>query len=125
MGEKIMNADKTDFEKALFAGGCFWCMEKPFEALDGVRSVISGYAGGATANPTYGDYAAGGHLEVVEISYDAAKVSYEKLLDVFWHQIDPTDWGGQFVNRGHAYTSCRPRHSIRPKTIIRITTGKT
>jgi peptide methionine sulfoxide reductase msrA/msrB len=92
-------------EKALFAGGCFWCMEKPFEVLDGVISVISGYAGGTTDNPTYRDYGRGGHVEVVQIVYDPAKVSYEKLLDVFWRQIDPTDAGGQFVDRGHEYIS--------------------
>ncbi len=92
-------------KKALFAGGCFWCMEKPFEKLDGVISVTSGYSGGKTENPTYDNYAQGGHIEVVEILYDPAKVSYEKLLDVFWRQIDPTDAGGQFVDRGHAYSS--------------------
>jgi len=92
-------------KKAIFAGGCFWCMEKPFEQLDGVFSVTSGYIGGKTENPTYENYAAGGHMEAVEIVYDPAKVSYTKLLDVFWRQIDPTDGGGQFVDRGHAYIS--------------------
>jgi peptide methionine sulfoxide reductase msrA/msrB len=92
-------------EKALFAGGCFWCMEKPFEALDGVLSAISGYAGGTTKNPTYQDYGAGGHIEVVQIIYDPQKVSYAQLLDTFWRQIDPTDAGGQFVDRGHSYIS--------------------
>ncbi len=92
-------------EQALFAGGCFWCMEKPFEELDGVNSVISGYAGGTTENPTYRNYGEGGHVEVVQINYDPGKVSYGKLLDVFWRQIDPTDAGGQFVDRGHEYIS--------------------
>jgi peptide methionine sulfoxide reductase msrA/msrB len=92
-------------EKALFAGGCFWCMEKPFEVLDGVISVTSGYAGGTTKMPTYRNYGAGNHIEVVQIVYDPQKVSYEKLLDTFWRQIDPTDEGGQFVDRGHEYTS--------------------
>jgi len=96
-------AEKT--KKAIFAGGCFWCMEKPFEQLDGVFSVTSGYIGGKTENPTYENYGAGGHIEAVEIAYDPAKVSYTKLLDVFWRQIDPTDSGGQFVDRGHAYIS--------------------
>jgi len=91
--------------KAMFAGGCFWCMEKPFETLDGVISVTSGYAGGKTENPTYENYMAGGHIEVVEIVYDPAKVTYETLLEVFWRQIDPTDPGGQFVDRGHGYTT--------------------
>ncbi|MCX5876136.1 MAG: peptide-methionine (R)-S-oxide reductase MsrB [Deltaproteobacteria bacterium] len=92
-------------KKAIFAGGCFWCMEKPFAQLEGVFSVTSGYIGGKTANPTYENYAAGGHIEAVEIAYDPTKVSYTKLLDVFWRQIDPTDSGGQFVDRGHAYIS--------------------
>jgi len=92
-------------EKALFAGGCFWCMEKPFEDMEGVISVISGYAGGTTENPTYDNYGAGGHTEVVQILYDPQKISYGRLLDVFWRQIDPTDAGGQFVDRGHEYQS--------------------
>lgn len=92
-------------EKALFAGGCFWCMEKPFESLPGVKSVISGYAGGTSNNPTYQNYGARGHIEVVQINYNPDLVSYETLLDTFWRQIDPTDSGGQFVDRGHEYTS--------------------
>ena len=91
--------------KAIFAGGCFWCMEKPFAELDGVSSVIAGYIGGRTINPTYENYVAGGHIEAIEVIYDPAKISYAKLLDVFWRQIDPTDSTGQFVDRGHAYTS--------------------
>lgn len=92
-------------ETALFAGGCFWCMEKPFEALDGVISVTSGYAGGTTKMPTYQNYGAGHHIEVVQIVFDPQKISYQKLLDTFWQQIDPTDGGGQFGDRGHAYSS--------------------
>jgi len=92
-------------EKSLLAGGCFWCMEKPFEALQGVISVTSGYSGGTTKSPTYHNYGDGHHIEVVQIVYDPNIISYEKLLDTFWHQIDPTDAGGQFVDRGHAYTS--------------------
>lgn len=91
--------------KATFAGGCFWCMKPPFEKMAGVSAVISGYMGGTTANPTYENYAAGGHIEVIEVTYDPARVSYQELLDVFWRQIDPTDAGGQFVDRGHAYTT--------------------
>jgi len=90
-------------QKAMFAGGCFWCMEKPFEILDGVISVTSGYAGGTTANPTYKNYLSGGHVEVVEIVFDPSRVTYKELLDVFWRQVDPTDPGGQFVDRGHGY----------------------
>lgn len=96
---------QAHIEQALFAGGCFWCMEKPFEAINGVVSVVSGYAGGTTENPTYQNYGQGGHVEVVQITYDPAKVSYGRLLDVFWRQIDPTDAGGQFVDRGHEYSS--------------------
>jgi len=102
---RAMSTENTRLEKAIFAGGCFWCMEKPFEKLDGVLEVISGYTGGATTNPNYNNYAAGGHIEVVEILYDPARVSYDKLLDVFWHQVDPTDPDGQFVDRGHQYST--------------------
>ncbi len=97
--------DAQAVEQALFAGGCFWCMEKPFESLDGVLSVVSGYAGGTTPNPTYKNYGSGGHTEVVQITFDPAKVSYGRLLNVFWRQIDPTDAGGQFVDRGNEYIS--------------------
>ncbi len=92
-------------KKATFAGGCFWCMEKPFEQLDGVISVVSGYTGGTTTNPTYKTYVNGGHIEVVEITFNPDKISYQELLDVYWKQIDPTDPGGQFVDRGHAYST--------------------
>ncbi len=94
-----------DLKKAMFAGGCFWCMEKPFEELEGVQAVISGYSGGTTTNPTYKNYMAGGHIEVVEILFDPQKTSYEKLLEIYWRQIDPTDPDGQFVDRGKAYSS--------------------
>ena len=93
------------YERALFAGGCFWCMEKPFEQLKGVVSVVSGYAGGTTVNPTYENYGQGGHIEVVQIVYNPKEVSYQQLLDVYWRQVDPTDAGGQFVDRGHGYTT--------------------
>ncbi len=100
-------------EKATFAGGCFWCMEAPFEKLDGVKAVISGYSGGKTENPTYAEVSSGrsGHLEVVQIEYDPAKVSYKKLLDVFWRQVNPTDAGGQFVDRGGQYATAIFYHS--------------
>lgn len=92
-------------ERVLFAGGCFWCMEAPFARQVGVLSVRSGYAGGTTDNPTYATYHAGGHLEVVEVIYDPLRVSFQRLLDIYWRQIDPTDSGGQFVDRGHGYTT--------------------
>jgi peptide-methionine (S)-S-oxide reductase len=90
---------------ATFAGGCFWCMEPPFDELDGVLSTISGYTGGSTVDPTYQEVSAGGtgHAEVVQVTYDPAKVTYEQLLDVFWPNIDPLDAGGQFCDRGDSY----------------------
>ena len=98
----MLTTDKAG--EGTFAGGCFW-YDKTFETLDGVITVTAGYADGTTENPTYHDYVAGGHIEVVQVPYDPKKVSYRKLLDTFWHQIDPTDAGGQFVDRGHAYIS--------------------
>jgi len=92
---------------AIFAGGCFWCMEHPFDSLPGVISVTAGYTGGHVVNPTYEDASAGGtgHRESVEIVFDPAKISYAKLLDVFWHNIDPTDNEGQFCDKGSQYRS--------------------
>lgn len=92
-------------QHALFAGGCFWCMEKPFESLEGVISVVSGYTGGMSTEPTYQNYSKGGHIEVVQITYDPSLISYKTLLNVFWRQINPTDAEGQFVDRGHEYSS--------------------
>lgn len=92
-------------EKATFAGGCFWCMEPPFEKLEGVEKVTSGYSGGTVDNPTYEQVTTGktGHAEAVQILYDPAKISYEQLLEIFWKNIDPTDSGGQFADRGSQY----------------------
>ena len=90
---------------ATFAGGCFWCMEPPYDKLDGVHSTVSGYIGGEKLNPTYREVSAGstGHTEAVQVTYDPAKVSYEKLLDVFWVNIDPTVSDRQFCDRGNQY----------------------
>ncbi len=95
----------TALEKATFAGGCFWCMEHPYEKLDGIGDVISGYTGGHDTTPTYAEVSDGtsGHYETVEFMYDPSKVSYEKLLEIFWMQINPTDSGGQFADRGPQY----------------------
>ena len=95
------------YKKATFAGGCFWCMEKPFEQLTGVKSVISGYAGGTESNPNYKFVSSGksGYVEAIQITYNPQLISYNKLLEVFWQQIDPTDPGGQFVDRGKQYRS--------------------
>jgi methionine-S-sulfoxide reductase len=92
-------AEKT----AIFAGGCFWCMESDFEGVPGVKEVISGYTGGEMANPTYRDH--GQHLEAVRVIYDDTKVDYAQLLHTYWRSVDPTDDGGQFCDRGHSYTT--------------------
>lgn len=102
-------------EKATFAGGCFWCMVSPFEKLSGVHSVISGYMGGTGANPTYEDYAQKGYVEVVQITFDPTVVSYHTLLDTFWHNINPTDAGGQFNDRGPQYRSIIFYHNEQQK----------
>lgn len=90
---------------ATFAGGCFWCMEPPFDALDGVFSVESGYTGGFKKHPTYKQVYMGetGHTEAIQVVYDPEKITYEKLLEVFWHNIDPTSGDGQFCDRGNSY----------------------
>ncbi len=92
---------------ATFAGGCFWCMESPFEKLPGVRQVISGYTGGHKKNPTYNEVSHGstGHVEAVQVTFDPEKITYNDLLEVFWRNIDPTDAGGQFVDRGNQYAT--------------------
>lgn len=98
-------ASATNIQKAIFAGGCFWCVEKDFDQVRGVISTTSGYIGGKRANPTYKQVTKGGtgHYEAVEITYDADVVSYENLLYVFWRTVDPTDAGGQFCDRGASY----------------------
>lgn len=100
--------------KAYFAGGCFWCMEEAFEKVDGVLSAVSGYMGGTAANPTYEQVSAGktGHAESVEVTYDPAKVSYQKLLDAFWHNVDPLTPNAQFCDHGNQY-----RAAIFPSTV--------
>ncbi len=102
----LASAAKTQAaETAIFAGGCFWCVEKDFEHVPGVISAVPGYTGGITTNPTYKNHTAAGHLEAVKIDYDPAVVSYGQLLDVFWRSVDPTDDGGQFCDRGSSYTT--------------------
>ena len=93
----------ADTEKAIFAGGCFWCVEKDFDHVPGVVSTISGYSGGTLENPTYENHE--GHREVVQVEFDPAKVTYATLAEIFFHSVDPTDDGGQFCDRGHAYTT--------------------
>jgi peptide-methionine (S)-S-oxide reductase len=108
--EATAQQDSTPMPKdahalATFAGGCFWCMEPPYDKLDGVLATTSGYTGGDQADPTYQEVSAGGtgHAEAVQITYDPAKVSYQKLLEVFWRNVDPLDAGGQFCDRGDQY----------------------
>lgn len=103
------SADDTTVQTqvAIFAGGCFWCVESDFDGVPGVVSTVSGYIGGHVENPTYRQVVSetSGHREAVKIEFDPAKVSYEKLLDVFWHSVDPTDAGGQFCDRGESYST--------------------
>jgi peptide-methionine (S)-S-oxide reductase len=100
-------ADRAGLAKAVFAGGCFWCMEEVFENVDGVVSVLSGYMGGTLANPSYEQVSAGGtgHAESVEVLYDPAKVTYAKLLEAFWHNVDPVTPNAQFCDHGSQYRS--------------------
>ncbi len=106
-------AQQPEKEIATFAGGCFWCMEHPFDQLEGVVKVISGYTGGDTPNPTYAEVSTGttGHLEAVQITFDPRQISYAELLDKYWQQVDPTDAGGQFVDRGSQYATAIFYHS--------------
>ena len=108
-----------DLSRATFAGGCFWCMEPPYDKLDGVVSTTSGYIGGTKANPTYEQVSAGGtgHAEAVQIVYDPKKVSYEKLLEVFWRNIDPADASGQFCDKGNQYRSAIFYHNEEQKRL--------
>ncbi len=102
-----VNTKGENLSKATFAGGCFWCVEADFEKVDGVVEVISGYTGGDEPNPTYEEVSSGdtGHVEAVQVVYDPDRISYEELMDVFWSHVDPTDGGGQFVDRGPQYAT--------------------
>jgi len=115
----ISDCSNNKFEKATFAGGCFWCMEYPFEELNGVVEVITGYTGGEKKNPTYEDVSTGKtvHLEAVQITYDPSLITYSELLGVFWKQIDPTDAGGQFADRGEQYQTAIFYHSDEQKRL--------
>lgn len=113
------SADAERLATATFAGGCFWCMEPPFDALDGVVSTTSGYTDGRTENPTYQEVSAGktGHTEAVQVVYDPEKVSFERLVEVFWRNIDPTDSAGQFCDRGSPYRPALFYHDEAQRTI--------
>lgn len=106
-GNAAIAVDAEGYATATFAGGCFWCMEPPFDKLDGVISTTSGYTGGEVASPSYEQVSAGGtgHTEAVLIRYDPEKISYDRLLAVFWRNVDPFDAGGQFCDRGSQYRS--------------------
>ncbi len=110
-------------EKAVLAGGCFWCLEPPLETLPGVISVVSGYSGGRTLKPTYEEVSSGtsGHIEVVEVTFDNRKISFEKILEVFWKNIDPLDADGQFCDKGEQYTSGIFYASLTQETVAQKT----
>jgi peptide-methionine (S)-S-oxide reductase len=112
-------AQGVNIQKATFAGGCFWCMEKPFDDLNGVISTTSGYSGGNVSNPTYQQISAGntGHAESVQVEYDATKVTYDKLLQVFWKNIDPTAKNRQFCDAGYQYRSAIFYHNDQQKKL--------
>jgi peptide-methionine (S)-S-oxide reductase len=112
---------QSRLEKASFAGGCFWCMEPPFEDLPGVVSVTSGYTGGTKKNPTYEEVSSGGtgHAESVEIIYDPLRITYSKLLDVFWHNIDPTVRDRQFCDVGSQYRTAIFYHNEEQKKLAK------
>ena len=113
-------ANTSEKDKAYFAGGCFWCVEESFEKLNGVIEVISGYAGGTTENPTYKEVTYGntGHFEVIEVIYIPEVVSYEKLLEEFWVNIDPFDAVGQFCDKGYSYRSVAFYQNDKQKNLI-------
>lgn len=113
-------------EKATFAGGCFWCMEPPFEKLKGVVSVVAGYTGGTTENPTYQDVSSGktGHAEAVEVTYDPSQITYDQLLDVFWRNIDPTAKNQQFVDVGSQYRTAVFYHNDKQKQLAEESKNK-
>ena len=113
-------ANSPNFERAYFAGGCFWCMEESFENILGVSKVISGYSGGTTENPTYKEVTYGntGHFEVIEVIYIPEVVSYEKLLEEFWVNIDPFDAAGQFCDKGYSYRSVAFYKNEKQKDLI-------
>lgn len=101
----IVSAAQDNTETAIFAGGCFWCVEADFDKVSGVTETVSGYIGGTSENPTYENHTAAGHREAVKITYDPSRTDYATLLETFWRTVDPTDGGGQFCDRGHSYTT--------------------
>ncbi len=118
--QNIANTEEAINKKAYFAGGCFWCMEESFDKYEGVISSVSGYSGGHLDNPTYKDviYKDTGHVETIEITYNPKIISYEKLLNIFWKNIDPFDKYGQFCDKGKSYRSVAFYQDLNQKKII-------
>jgi|WetSurMetagenome_2_1015567.scaffolds.fasta_scaffold64796_2 peptide methionine sulfoxide reductase msrA/msrB len=118
-GSTVMDNKEKTLQQATFAGGCFWCTESDFEKVDGVVEAVSGYTGGSVQNPSYEQVSSGGtgHVEAVQVSFDPAKVTYKELLDAFWRHVDPTDGGGQFVDRGDQYRSVIFYHDAEQKRL--------
>lgn len=109
----------TQYKKATFAGGCFWCLEPAFQQLQGIKAAVVGYTGGTTENPTYEQVTMGntGHYEAIQVYFDPQQVSYQEILNTFWKQIDPTDAGGQFVDRGTSYRTAIFYHNDEQRKI--------
>lgn len=119
MKQSIPNTHSETRGQATFAGGCFWCMEGPYQETAGVFDAVNGYAGGSAEDASYGLVARGNteHREAVQVTYDPQKISYEALLDIFWRQINPTDTGGQFADRGFQYTTAIYYHNDTQKEL--------
>lgn len=120
-GDPPAEAASEATARATFAGGCFWCMEPPYDELDGVLSTVSGFAGGEIVDPSYEQVASGrtDHLEVVQVTYDPRRISYTRLLEVYWHNVDPLDGGGQFCDRGHQYSPAIFTHNEEQASLAR------
>jgi peptide methionine sulfoxide reductase msrA/msrB len=118
-GGTMMDKKEKALRQATFAGGCFWCTESDFEKVDGVVEALSGYTGGSMQNPSYEQVSSGGtgHMEAVQVTFDSARVTYKELLDIFWRHVDPTDPGGQFVDRGDQYRSAIFYHDAEQKRL--------
>ena len=118
LSSSVVSAE-SKLEQATFAGGCFWCLQAPFDKIEGVVQTDVGYSGGKVENPTYKNVSKGitGHLEVMQVTFDTEKVSYEKILDTFWRNIDPFDAGGQFCDRGQQYSTAIFYHNETQKEL--------
>lgn len=117
------NMNSTGLEKATFAGGCFWCMQPFFDHLKGVKKTVVGYTGGHTPNPSYEEVSSGqtGHAEAIEVTYDPKEVAYNKIINVYWHNIDPTQLNGQFVDEGTQYRTVIFYHNEEQKRVAEET----